>query len=107
MPSAVASCKPVIRPRSGPINGPELNLPPNLVIRRPDDVTLRIGEFLRRADLVALVPVGLLAFSVFADTLQGGQGHKAVGLKDKQRFLVTPLAVDHQVAVPQVVGGAE
>lgn len=108
MPSCTAAPRrPSIRPSFGPIDGSQLGLPPNFVIRRPDDVSLCVGEFLRRADLVALVPVGLLALFVFADALHGRQRHKAVRLEDEECFFVAALAMDHQIAIPQVVGAAE
>jgi hypothetical protein len=55
----------------------------------------------RRVNLVAVVPKG-------PALLQGGPGHKAVRLVDKQHGLMAgKLALHHQIAIPQVMGAAE
>ncbi len=50
---------------------------PGAVVGGPDDVPVFIGQLLRRADLIALVPVGLAI-------LHGCQRHEAVGFVQEQ-----------------------
>ena len=83
-----------------PGHGAQPGLAPDLVVGGPDDLAEFVGELQRGADLVALVPVGAIV-------LDGGQGHEAVRLVEEQRLALAAGAVDHQVTVPEVGGGAE
>lgn len=59
-----------------------------------------VGSFLRRADLVALVPVGVFI-------LDGRERCEAIWFKHEQRSPVAAPAVQHQLAIPQAFCSAE
>ena len=73
------------------------------VVRRPDDFCVGGGEFLRGAEVVELVVVGLCFF--WTETFQQRQRAEAVGFVDVTAMTIRVVFGDEFVALPEELGG--